>query len=213
MFNDSDDYYHDVEELIAEDEAMLARGFQEPPSDFQTNAAAAHDVEEHSEYNYADDESEDDSVKASAPHRRGQKRARRVIREDSDEDESASVAGSDANVDIGSDTSSVPAVESVADKLLYADNECDYATAEQEARQLGRDAPWVKEVKRKRDEMMKALAQVEDANSHTVVLGLEWDASNQQRESAARRLSKILVWRFTWLPRKRRSTSRVARSR
>ena len=205
----------DIDDLIGEDEAMQAGAFEESPEDVQTSTTAANDVEE---YDYEEEgEEEEDDLAEECVRRRGVRRGvGRVNYAESDED---SADGSDANSVAEDVASPVPSMEGVADdasmpsaptsghasdesdadgvdvlrsELLYTDNESDWATAEQKALQLGRDAAWFKEVKRKRDELMKALGQVEGANSHAVVLGLEWDASNQQRASAARRLSKML---------------------
>ena len=63
---------HDIENLIAEDEAMQAGAFGEPPADVQTSTAAADDVEE---YDYDDDEEEeDDFLVEECVRRRGVRR-------------------------------------------------------------------------------------------------------------------------------------------
>ena len=181
------DFDYDIDDLIAEDEAMQAGAFEESPENVQTSTAAADDVEE---YDYEEEGEEEDSAEGSDANSVAEDVASPVPSMGGVADDASMPSAPTSGH--ASDESDADGGDVLRSKLLYTDNDSDWATAEQKALQLGRDAAWVNDVKRKRDEMMKALGQVEGANAHAIVLGLEWDASNQQRASAARRLSKIL---------------------
>ena len=185
--SDFDYDFDDIDDLIAEDEAMQAGAFEESPENVQTSTAAADDVEV---YDYEEEGEEEDSAEGSDANSVAEDVASPVPSMGGVADDASMPSAPTSGH--ASDESDADGVDVLRSELLYTDNESDWATAEQKALQLGRDAAWFKEVKRKRDELMKALGQVEGANSHAVVLGLEWDASNQQRASAARRLSKML---------------------
>ena len=75
------DFDHDIENLIAEDEAMQAGA----PEDLQTSTAAADDVEE---YDYEEEDEEEDDLVEECVRRRGVRRGvGRVNYAESDEDE------------------------------------------------------------------------------------------------------------------------------
>jgi hypothetical protein len=126
--SDFDYDFDDIDDLIAEDEAMQAGAFEESPENVQTSTAAADDVEE---YDYEEEGEEEDSAEGSDANSVAEDVASPVPSMGGVADDASMPSAPTSGH--ASDESGADGVDVLRSDLLYTDNDSGWATAEQKA--------------------------------------------------------------------------------